>query len=77
NQQCPRPDGFNSYFYKAAWDIIEKDIFEAAVDFFSGSVWPQYFSSTFIVLVAKTDNPSDIHHFRPINLCSTFYKACT
>lgn len=49
----------------------------AVHDFFSGGVLPREFTSSFLVLIPKVDNPKGFDKFRPISLCSVFYKVGT
>ncbi|XP_041020448.1 uncharacterized protein LOC121262091 [Juglans microcarpa x Juglans regia] len=70
----PGPDGFGSAFYIECWDIIKKDVIEAASEFFSGVPLPRFFSSSFIVLIPKVQVPTTFDKFRLISLCSVAYK---
>ncbi|PKU79583.1 hypothetical protein MA16_Dca000929 [Dendrobium catenatum] len=56
------------------------EIFSLAVnffqsDFFKGSVIPKFFSSTFVVLLPKNNSINTWNDFRPISLCTVFYKV--
>lgn len=68
-----RPDGFGLTFYIARWDIV-KDLVEAAGDFFRGMSLPKFYSSSFIVLVPKVQDPRSFDKFHPISLLSVAYK---
>ncbi|KAK0581732.1 hypothetical protein LWI29_017271 [Acer saccharum] len=70
----PGPDGFGSEFYMSCWDIVKDDVMDAAVDFFQGTPLFRFYSSSFIVLIPKVDNPASFDKFRPISLCSVAYK---
>ncbi|TXG59223.1 hypothetical protein EZV62_013796 [Acer yangbiense] len=70
----PGPDGFGSEFYMSCWDIVKDDVMDAAVDFFQGTPLSRFYSSSFIVLIPKVDNPASFDKFRPISLCSMAYK---
>ncbi|KAK0580059.1 hypothetical protein LWI29_035797 [Acer saccharum] len=70
----PGPDGFGSEFYMSCWDIVKDDVMDAAVDFFQGTPLSRFYSSSFIVLIPKVDNPASFDKFRPISLCSVAYK---
>ncbi|XP_022843169.1 uncharacterized protein LOC111366695 [Olea europaea var. sylvestris] len=61
---------FSSTFYMSCWDIVGEDVREATVDFFSGSMLPNFYTSTYIVLIPKVKVPGDFGDFRPISLCS-------
>ncbi|KAK1557037.1 hypothetical protein Q3G72_016579 [Acer saccharum] len=70
----PGADGFGSEFYMSCWDIVKDDVMDAAVDFFQGTPLSRFYSSSFIVLILKVDNPASFDKFRPISLCSVAYK---
>ncbi|KAL0285322.1 UNVERIFIED_CONTAM: hypothetical protein Sradi_7176000 [Sesamum radiatum] len=68
------PDGFSAHFFQNCWDIIGEDLYEAVLDFFSGSTPPKNFTTTTIVLIPKTETPSTWKDFRPISLCNVTGK---
>ncbi|KAL6536656.1 hypothetical protein OROMI_026237 [Orobanche minor] len=68
------PDGFGIRFFQICWDIISSDVFDAVVDFFSGSPMPRAFTTTTISLIPKNNNPQSWKDFRPISLCNSTYK---
>ncbi|XP_042964794.1 uncharacterized protein LOC122299025 [Carya illinoinensis] len=69
----PGPDGFKLVFYKACWDIVGTDV----VDGVKGGKILREFTASFFVLIPKVDNPKSFDKFRPISMCSVFYKICT
>ncbi|XP_042980144.1 uncharacterized protein LOC122310314 [Carya illinoinensis] len=73
----PGPDGYGSGFYQACWQIISKEVVEAVEEFFSGGMLPRFYSASFLVLIPKIPNPTSFDKFRPISLCSVFYKVCS
>ncbi|KAL6570158.1 hypothetical protein OROMI_014672 [Orobanche minor] len=68
------PDGFGIRFFQICWDIISSDVFDAVVDFFSGSPMPRAFTTTTISLIPKNNNLQSWKDFRPISLCNSTYK---
>ncbi|KAL6576888.1 hypothetical protein OROMI_011164 [Orobanche minor] len=68
------PDDFGIKFFQFCWDIISSDVFDAVVDFFSGSPMPRAFTMTTISLIPKNNNPQSWKDFRPISLCNSTYK---
>lgn len=52
------------------WEIIQNDVLEAADGFFQGLSYPKVVSSTNIILIPKTTNPSTFDDFRPLNMCT-------
>ncbi|KAF5462644.1 hypothetical protein F2P56_018632 [Juglans regia] len=76
-ESSPGPDGFGSGFYKACWDIVSLEVVEAIQEFFRGIPLPRFYTASFVVLIPKMDQPTGFDKFRPISLCSVFYKICT
>ncbi|PKU74518.1 Putative ribonuclease H protein [Dendrobium catenatum] len=68
------PDGFTVKFFQHTWHFVCDDVYNAVVDFFNGSPIPKFFSSTSIVLIPKNIEVNNWNDFRPISLCSVFYK---
>ncbi|XP_039002218.1 uncharacterized protein LOC120128634 [Hibiscus syriacus] len=54
----PGPDGYTSWFFKAAWEIVSKDFLDAIRYFFQISSLLPAFNATTIVLVPKSLNAS-------------------
>ncbi|KAJ8425385.1 hypothetical protein Cgig2_018474 [Carnegiea gigantea] len=69
------PDGFNSTFYKAAWDSNGPLLCAAIHHFFSTSHLPSYYGHTKLVLLPKTASPSNAREFRPVSCRLVFYKS--
>ncbi|XP_042950232.1 uncharacterized protein LOC122282338 [Carya illinoinensis] len=76
-ESSPGPDGFGSDFYRACWDIVHVEVVEAVRDFFKGVFFPRFYTASFVVLIPKMAQPTGFDKFRPISLCSVFYKICT
>ncbi|KAK5841990.1 hypothetical protein PVK06_004316 [Gossypium arboreum] len=72
--KAPGSDGFPAVFFQRFWHIVGKEV----VTFYLGILNEgQNFgplNSTDIVLIPKTQNPSNLATFRPISLCSVLYK---
>lgn len=73
--KCPGPDGFNSTFYKATWEIIGQDIVSAVSNFFHTGNMLKSLNSTSIVLIPKVPCPNTAAEFRPIACCNILYKC--
>ncbi|PKU80242.1 Putative ribonuclease H protein [Dendrobium catenatum] len=67
-------DGFTTKFFQHSWNIIAEDFYVAVLDFFKGSPIPNFFSSTSVVLIPKSNEVNSWNEFRHISLCSVFYK---
>ncbi|KAI0503568.1 hypothetical protein KFK09_014502 [Dendrobium nobile] len=68
------PDGYTTKFFQTTWSIIANDVFHAVKDFFNGSPIPKFFTSTTIILIPKNPAVNLWNDFRPISLCTMFYK---
>ncbi|PKU82406.1 Putative ribonuclease H protein [Dendrobium catenatum] len=68
------PDGFTVKFFQHTWHFVYDDVYSAVVDFFIGSPIPKFFSTTSIALIPKNNEVNSWNDFRPISLCSVFYK---
>jgi hypothetical protein len=73
----PGPDGFTSGFFQHCWDFIQTDLVEAVRDFFVGTAFLRYYTTSFLVLIPKVPDPCSFDKFRPISLCSVVYKICS
>lgn len=51
--KAPGPDGFNTNFIKACWDIIAEDFYSLITDFYHGKVNIQSINSSYITLIPK------------------------
>jgi len=71
--KSPGP-GFNFFFIKKNWDIVSKDIIRALHSFQSIGFIPRGCNASFITLVPKKANPSNLNNFRPISLVGGVYK---
>ena len=73
--KAPGPDGFNSHFFRSAWDSIGEEIISGIKYFFDTGRLLKELNTTVIALIPKVINPSSLHDFRPISCCSTIYKC--
>lgn len=75
NDKSPGPDGYTSFFFRKAWDIVKGDVIKAVLFFFDRIKLPTGFNSTFITLVPKSSNINTMADFRPISCCNVVYKC--
>ncbi|CAA0838963.1 Unknown protein, partial [Striga hermonthica] len=68
------PDAFFSLFYQVCWDLVESDVEEVVLDFFSSYQMSDSFTSTFVILIPKRSNPSSWSDYRPISICNMTNK---
>ena len=73
--KAPGLDGYNSSFYKAAWEIVGNDIVEAIQHFFDTSVLLKTWNVTAITLISKTARPNDPGDFSPMSCFHVIYKC--
>ena len=62
-------------FFQKYWNIVGTDFYQGILEFFRTGRMLKEINHTFITLISKNDNPSLTSHYRPISLCSTFYKT--
>ncbi|GKB54511.1 RNA-directed DNA polymerase, eukaryota [Tanacetum coccineum] len=72
--KSPGPDGFTFRFYRRFWKIIENDLFEAVMQFFTYGDIPKGCNSSFIALISKILDANLVKDFRPISLIGSLYK---
>lgn len=72
--KSPIPDDFNFRFIKEYWELMKNDIVEFFKEFHCRAVLPKTFSTSFITLVPKNDNPQGLGEYRPISLIGSIYK---
>jgi hypothetical protein len=71
---APGPDGFGAHFFQTYWEIIQEDVVNAVLQFFtSGWILPNFNSNT-LILIPKSANAESIQHFRPIALANFKFK---
>lgn len=75
DDKAPGLDGFNSGFYKAAWEIVGDDVTQAISHFFQTGKMPRSWNTSTITLIPKTRCPSHPGEFRPIACCHVLYKC--
>lgn len=75
--KSPGPDGMPNEFYKATWDIIERDFMAVVKEFQNGGRLDWHLNCTFICLIPKKPGASSFKDFRPISLIGGVYKIIT
>lgn len=73
----PGLDDFNLPFFKAAWEIVGKDVTMAIKHFFKAGRLLRETNATFISLIPKTLEVESFKDYRPISLCNLLYKFVT
>jgi hypothetical protein len=72
--KAPGPDGFDVYFFQQNWAIVEKEVCKAELFSLNSGVINKELNSTYIALIPKIKNPTNVTDFRPISLCNVLYK---
>lgn len=67
-------NGFNLYFFRKCWKIVQKNLFEMMVEFYQTGKLERSINSTFIAFIPKNENPNDIFEYKQIYKVSSFYK---
>ncbi|XP_058784117.1 uncharacterized protein LOC131658884 [Vicia villosa] len=72
--KSPGSDGFSMGFYKKCWPFFKKDIIDFVNEFFEWATLPKGVTASFLALISKVDNPSNLDDFRPICLIGSMYR---
>lgn len=70
----PRLDGFGLDFFLTCWEFIKVDLLDVVKEFCKGVPLSRFFSTSFIMLIPKVENPTSYDKFWPISLCIVAYK---
>ena len=72
--KAPGPDGFTMAFYHHCWGVVERDVLAVFEVFYQHSTFEKSLNATFITLIPKKNDASNIRDFRPISLVGSVYK---
>jgi len=72
--KVPGPDSMTWLFYKTYWSIVKSNVITPVQSVFRGGFMLKEFNHTNIAFISKIDNPSSVHHFKPISLINFNYK---
>ena len=72
--KAPGPDGFTMAFYHHCWRVVEKDVLAVFEEFFQHCKFEKSLNATFMALIPKKNDASNIRDFRPISLVGSVYK---
>ena len=67
-------DGFTMAFYRHCWRLVKKDVLAVFDEFFQYCKFEKSLNATFIALIPKKNDASNIRDFRPISLAGSVYK---
>ena len=71
--KAPSPDGFSMAFFHHCWRVVERDVLAVFEEFHQHCKFEK-FNATFIALIPKKNDASNIRDFRPISLVGSLYK---
>ena len=71
--KAPGPDSFSMAFYHHCWGVVERDVLAMFEEFYQHSKFEKSFNATFIALIPKKNDASNIRDFRPISLVGSVY----
>lgn len=63
------------FFFLKVGSIVGHDLINLVKEFFQTRVMNQQVNKTLIMLLQKRNQPTNITHYRPFNLCNVSYKA--
>ena len=72
--KAPGPDGFSLVFFHHCWRVVERDVLAVFEEFYHHSKFEKSLNATFITLIPKKNDASNIRDFRPISLVGSLYK---
>ena len=72
--KAPGPDGFSMAFYHHCWRVVEKDVLAVFEEFFQHCKFEKSLNATFIALIPKQIDASNVRDFHPISLVGSVYK---
>jgi hypothetical protein len=75
NDKAPGPDGYSSFFFKQAWNVVGEDLCAAVQDFFHSGRLLKQVNHSIISLVPKSVNVSSTSDFKTISCCNVIYKV--
>ena len=75
DDKAPGPDGYSSYFFKKAWDIVGRDFVAAVMEFFSSGHILRQINHSVLALIPKSKDSDRVEDYRPIACCNVIYKV--
>ena len=72
--KAPGLDDFSMVFFRHCWRVVKRDVLAVFEDFYQHSKFEKSLNATFIALIPKKNDASNIQDFRPISLVGNLYK---
>lgn len=73
--KAPGPDGYTREFFKHCWAIVENEVIEAVLSFFSTGKLEPCWNSTAITMIPKDTNAERVSQYHPISCLNAMYKV--
>ena len=73
--KASRLDGFSMAFFHHCWRVVEKDVLAVFEEFYQHYKFEKSLNATFISLILKKNNASNIRDFRPISLVGSIIRS--
>lgn len=73
--KAPGPDGFSASFFQSNWETVGDTIIAEVQAFFISGSLPSRINHTHVRLIPKIPSPKRVADYRPIALCSVYYKV--
>ena len=72
--KAPGSDGFTMAFFQKCWSVIEVDVMGFFDEVYHHCKFERSLNTSFIALIPKKQNASNIRDFRPLSLIGSVYK---
>ena len=72
--KAPRLDGFIMAFFQKCWTVLEKDVMDFFGEVHAYCKFEKSLNTTFLSLIPKKVDATNIRDFRPISLIGSIYK---
>jgi hypothetical protein len=72
--KAPGPDDFTMAFFQKYWSVIEVDVMGFFDEVYHHCKFERSLNASFIALIPKKQNASNIREFRPISFIGSIYK---
>lgn len=72
--KAPGPDGYGACFFQSHWGTVGPSVRQAVLKFLNLGIFDSSINYTFLALIPRTINASNVGDYRPISLCNALYK---
>jgi hypothetical protein len=72
--KAPGPDGYTMAFFQKCWSVLEKDVMDFFGEVHTYCKFEKSLNTTFLSLIPKKVDATNIRDFRPISLIGSIYK---